>query len=106
MFSSLIRQTLLDAIASGPPYRVSIRHVHGVTKTKLVTEMERRRLITPSPFSVLTEAGIAEAKWLHVSPMQRDDQDGQEWPVDQRNAPKANSYRSRDVRQKPMTERW
>ena len=106
MLNSLIRQTLLDAIASGPPYHVPIRHVHGVTKTKLVTELERRRLITPYPFSVLTEAGIAEAKWLHLSPMQKDDQDGQEWPIDQRNAPKANSSRSRDRGQKPATELW
>jgi hypothetical protein len=74
MLSSLMRQILLDAISSGPPYRVSKGHGHGVTKMmKSLTELERRGLITPHPFSVLTEAGIAEAKWLHLFPVQRDE---------------------------------
>lgn len=63
MLSYLMRQTLLDALADGgPPYRLRTRAVYG--QTPLLTELESRGLITSGPLPVLTEAGIAEAKWF------------------------------------------
>ena len=97
MLDPSMRQVLLDAIASGPPYRISTRDVHGVSKMmKAFAELERRGLITPYPFSKLTAAGVAEAKWVHVSPMQRDaDQVDDGWSADQRVNPMTDSCRSR-----------
>jgi hypothetical protein len=66
MLSYLMRQTLLDALAGGPPYRVCTRAVFG--QTQLLTELESRDLITSGPFPVLTEHGIAEAKWFAQGP--------------------------------------
>lgn len=66
MLSYLMRQTLLDALAGGPPYRVRTRAVYG--QTQLLTELESRGLITSDPFPVLTDDGIAEAKWFAEGP--------------------------------------
>ena len=96
MLNSLLRKILLDAIASGPPYRVSTRYLGVPKMMQLLAELERRRLITSFPCSVLTEAGIAEAKWLHVCPLQRDDEIYDGWPADQRLRPMADSCRSKN----------
>jgi hypothetical protein len=64
MLSYLMRETLLDALAAGPPYKVLTKHVHAVSQVELLMELERRGLITSDPFPVLTSAGIAEAKWF------------------------------------------
>jgi hypothetical protein len=60
-----MRQTLLDALAAGPPHKVLAKLVHNtIRQVELLKELERRGLITPGPIPVLTIAGIAEAKWL------------------------------------------
>jgi len=59
-----MRQTLLDALAAGPPYQVQAHHFHAVSQTEILMELQRRGLITPDPIPVLTEAGVAEAKWF------------------------------------------
>ena len=65
MIGYRLRNMLLDALAAGPPYRVSTRKViPAVTYLRLLRELERRGLITSGPDPVLTEAGIAEAKWF------------------------------------------
>jgi len=66
MFSYLIRQILLDSLAGGPPYHVLTRAI--ASPTQLLTELESRGLITSGPFPVLTEIGIAEAKWFSEGP--------------------------------------
>ena len=106
MLNSLVRKILLDAIASGPPYRVPTRYYLGLPKMmELMAELERRRLVTPLPCPRLTEAGIAEAKWLHVCPLQRDDEIYYGWPADERLSPTIDSYRSKNEGQKPVGER-
>ena len=62
--SYLMRQTLLDALAAGPPYQVQAHHFHAVSQTEILMELERRGIITSCPLPVLTEAGIAEANWF------------------------------------------
>jgi hypothetical protein len=62
--SYLMRQTLMEALAAGPPYQVHADHVHAASETQLLTEMEGRGLITSGPVPVLTEEGVAEAKWF------------------------------------------
>jgi hypothetical protein len=64
MLSYLMRQTLLDALADGPPYRVHTRAISALDQSQLLAELESRGLITPGPFPVLTDSGIAEAKWF------------------------------------------
>ena len=65
MLSYLMRETLLDALAAGPPYKVLAKLVHNtIRQVELLKELERRGLITSDPFPVLTSAGIAEAKWF------------------------------------------
>ena len=64
MLSYLMRQTLLDALTVGPPYKVFIKHVNAFRQFELLKELERRGLITSGPIPVLTVAGIAEAKWF------------------------------------------
>ena len=65
MVSFRLRNILLDALAVGPPYKVSARQVSPVlTHLGLLKELEQRGLITSSPDAVLTEAGISEAKWF------------------------------------------
>jgi len=60
-----MRQTLLDALAAGPPHKVFAKHVHNtISQIELLKELERRGLITSGPIPVLTIAGIAEAKWF------------------------------------------
>ena len=66
MLTYLMRQTLLDALSAGPPYEVLIRHIHAGGQVELLMELERRGLITRDPFPVLTEKGIAEAKWFAI----------------------------------------
>jgi hypothetical protein len=69
MVSYLMRQALLDALAAGPPYQVQEHHIDAMSKLQVLTELERRGLITSDPvLPVLTEAGIAEAKWFAESP--------------------------------------
>src|SRR5262249_22694640 len=105
MVNSLVRKILLDAIASGPPYPVPSRYYLGLPKMmELLAELQRRRLVTALPCPMLTEAGIAEAKWLHVCPLQRDDETYNGWPADERLSPSADSYRSKNERQKPVRE--
>lgn len=67
MLSYLMRQTLLDALAAGPPYEVLAKQLHAVSQLELLMELERRGLITRNPFPVLTNTGIAEAKWFAIS---------------------------------------
>jgi hypothetical protein len=65
MLSYLMRQILLDALARGQPYDTyPMREGHAVSQTQLLTELQRRGLITSGPFPTLTEAGIAEATWF------------------------------------------
>jgi hypothetical protein len=65
MLGYLLRDTLLDALAAGPPYRLHARpNVPVVTYLKLLDDLERRGLITSGPHPALTEAGISEAKWF------------------------------------------
>jgi len=65
MLSYLMRQTLLDALATGPPHKVFAKHIHNtISQIELLKELERRGLITSGPIPVLTIAGIAEAKWF------------------------------------------
>jgi hypothetical protein len=74
MLSYLVRQTLLDALAGGPPYHVSARHsVPAVTYMRLLTDLELRGLITSGPYPLLTEAGITEASWF-ANPRQTNEQ--------------------------------
>ena len=62
--SYLMRQTLLDALAAGPPYQVQAHHFHALSQTEILMELGRRGLITSDPIPVLTEAGVVEAKWF------------------------------------------
>lgn len=64
VLSYLMRQTLLDALAAGPPYQVQTHHFHAVSQMDILIELERRGLITSGPVPVLSEAGIVEAKWF------------------------------------------
>ena len=64
VLSYLMRQTLLDALTAGPPYQVQAHHFHALSQTEILMELGRRGLVTPDPIPVLTEAGIAEAKWF------------------------------------------
>jgi hypothetical protein len=64
MIGYLMRETLIDALLAGPPHQVLVRHAHTVSQLRILTELERRGLITSGPSPVLTEAGIAEAKWF------------------------------------------
>ncbi len=64
MLSYVLRQTLLDALARGQPYDVYPMREHAFSQTQLLTELERRGLITSGAFPKLTEAGIAEATWF------------------------------------------
>jgi len=64
MDSYLMRQTLVDTLAAGPPYHVATKSVDAATRIQLLTELMRRGLVTHDPLPVLTEAGIAEAKWF------------------------------------------
>ena len=64
MLSHLMRQTLLDALAAGPPYRILPRPVAALDEMECLRQLELRGLITSGPFPVLTVAGIAEAKWF------------------------------------------
>jgi hypothetical protein len=65
MLGFRLRNMLLDALAAGPPYKVSIKQIiPAVTYLRLLRELERRGLITSGPDGVLTEAGIVEAKWF------------------------------------------
>jgi len=64
MIGYLMRETLIDAFLAGPPHQVLVRHAHTVSQLQILTELERRGLITSGPSPVLTDAGIAEAKWF------------------------------------------
>jgi hypothetical protein len=64
MLSYLMRETLIDALLAGPPHQVLVRHAHAKSQMQILTELERRGLITLGPFPALTKAGIAEAKWF------------------------------------------
>lgn len=64
MDSYLMRQTLLATLAAGPPYHLVTKSVDAATRIQLLTELTRRGLVTHEPLPVLTEAGIAEAKWF------------------------------------------
>jgi hypothetical protein len=65
MLSYLMRQILLDALARGQPYDVyPMREAHVASQTELLTELQRRGLITSGPSPTLSEAGIAEATWF------------------------------------------
>jgi len=64
MLSYLMRQILLDALAGGPPYNVITSSIPALSQIKLLAELEFRGLIFPGPFPVLTDNGIAEAKWF------------------------------------------
>jgi hypothetical protein len=77
MLSYLMRETLIDALAAGPPYQVLSKHIHAVSQMQILNELVRRGLITSDPTPVLTEAGIAEAKWF-TKPAKRSDDDGGE----------------------------
>jgi hypothetical protein len=81
MLTYLMRQTLLDALSAGPPYEVFIRHINARSRVDLLMELERRGLITRGPFPVLTENGIAEAKWFAIparpSDAEKDSDEGQ-----------------------------
>jgi hypothetical protein len=61
-----MRQTLVDALAAGPPYLVmaAMHNVPAGAQMQILTELMHRGLITSGPSPVLTEAGIAEAKWF------------------------------------------
>jgi hypothetical protein len=50
--------------AAGPPYQVQEHHIHAMSTLQVLTELERRGLITSDALPVLTEAGIAEARWF------------------------------------------
>jgi len=63
MLSYLIRQSLLDALAAGPPYQIPVRSL-AVDQMECLKEMEQRGLITSDPVPVLTETGLAEARWF------------------------------------------
>ena len=67
MLTYLMRQTILDALSAGPLYEVLTRRIHAGSRVELLMELERRGLITRDPFRVLTENGIAEAKWFASS---------------------------------------
>jgi hypothetical protein len=64
MIGYLMRETLIDALLAGPPHQVLVRHAHATSRMQILTELERRGLITSGPFPVLTQAGIAEAQWF------------------------------------------
>ena len=64
MLSYFMRQTLLDALAAGPPYQILPRPVAALDEMECLRELEQRGLITSGPIPVLTDAGIAEAKWF------------------------------------------
>ena len=64
MLSYLIRETLLDALVAGPPYRVTAKPLATGGQFNALAELEQRGLITSGPDPVLTENGIAEAKWF------------------------------------------
>ena len=49
MVSYLMRQALLDALAAGPPYQVQEHHIDAMSKLQVLTELERRGLITSDP---------------------------------------------------------
>jgi hypothetical protein len=84
MLAYRLRNMLLEALASGPPYQVSTNQViPAATYLKLLKELERRGLVTSGPNPVLTEAGIAEAKWFAGIPNQCEDGKADESPTDQ-----------------------
>ena len=64
MLSYRMRQILLDALASGPPYSVITTSISALIQIELLAELETRGLITSGPFPVLTDNGISEAKWF------------------------------------------
>jgi hypothetical protein len=64
MVSYLMRQILIDSLDDGPPYKVCMRPIHAMRHARILIELESRGLITSGPSPVLTEAGIAEAKWF------------------------------------------
>jgi hypothetical protein len=64
MLSYLMRQTLMDALEDGPPYLVLRGGISALTQSHLLAELESRGLITSGPLPVLTNDGIAEAKWF------------------------------------------
>ena len=71
MVSYLMRQILIDALAIGPPYKVSLRPLHAMRQARILLELESRGLITPGPFPELTEAGVVEAEWFASIPASR-----------------------------------
>jgi len=59
-----MRETLVDALAGGPPYQVCTWRIRAVSQIQVLNELVRRGLITRDPKPVLTDSGIAEAKWF------------------------------------------
>ena len=64
MLSYLMRQTLLDTLSKGPPYELVTNQIDPSTRIQILAELGRRGLIIHDPLPVLTETGIAEAKWF------------------------------------------
>jgi len=64
MLSYMMRETLIAALAAGSPHHVISRNIDALTQMEVLTELARRGLITRDALPVLTEAGIAEAKWF------------------------------------------
>ena len=50
MIGYLMRETLIDALLAGPPHRVFVKHAHAKSQMQVLTELERRGLITSGRF--------------------------------------------------------